>query len=72
MAEDAKDAKHDKQGLMRMDQEGKTPFSKPRPLVETRPFRTDERGRPAATAADSDLERAVRQQPFALVEPKPK
>jgi hypothetical protein len=72
MAEDTKAAKHDKRAMMAMDQEGLTAFSKPRPLIEPRPFPSNERGQLVATASDGDPNQAARKQPFVLEEPKPK
>ena len=72
MAEDTKAGKPDSRGMMRMDQEGLTAFSKPRPLIEPRPFHSNERGQLVATASDSDPDQTARKQPFVLEEPRPK
>ena len=72
MAEDTIAAKHDRKEMMRMDQEGLTAFSKPRPLIEPRPFPRNERGQFVATALDGDPDQVARKQPFVLEEPKPK
>jgi hypothetical protein len=72
MAEDTMAEKHHRREMMRMDQEGLTAFSKPRPLIEPRPFPSNERGQLVATASDGDPNQAARKQPFVLEEPKPK
>lgn len=53
-----------------MDMDGLRGFRAPRPLVEPRPFRTDERGRPVAMVADGDHAPKARSQPFLFQEPK--
>lgn len=72
MAEHTNAETRDRRGTMRLDEERLTAFTKPRPLVEPRPFPIGERGRLVATASDDDAEPAARKQPFALEEPKPK
>ena len=71
MAKETMLKKHDGRAMMRMDQEGLTGFSKPRPLVEPPPFHSDERGQLVATESDRDPDRPDRKQPYVLEEPKP-
>jgi len=70
MAKDTQSQTRDSKGTMRMDEDGLRAYAKPRPLVESRPFCTDEHGQPLAMAADATVPRAGRQQPFVLEEPK--
>lgn len=71
--DDTNKEKPDKKSATRMDLDGWTGFVRPRPLIEPRPFRTDERGRPVAMVADAAVPKeATRREPFVLEEPKPK
>ncbi len=72
MHEDPK--QHDtcsEKSMMRMDLDGRRGFEAPRPLMEPRPFHTDEKGRPGAMIADGDACPKARPQPFLLEEPRP-
>ena len=71
MADDTDNEKRHGKSMMRMDLEGRTAFGRPRPLVEPRPYRTDERGRPVAMKVDSAPPRPTGRKPFPLEEPKP-
>jgi hypothetical protein len=70
MADDNKKEQCERDTRMRMDLDDRTSFGRPRPLVEPRPFSTDEDGRPVAMAADATPSRATPRQPFVLEEPK--